>query len=97
MKERNQAIILMLLSALSFSLMQAVVKISATSVGTMQQVFCRNLVSMVIAFAILKKRGLSLLGPRKYQVPLFLRSFFGFVGVVMLFIAATAADRKSVV
>ena len=53
MKERNQAIILMLLSALSFSLMQAVVKISATSVGTMQQVFCRNLVSMVIAFAIL--------------------------------------------
>lgn len=96
MKERNQAIILMLLSALSFSLMQAVVKISATSAGTMQQVFCRNLVSMVIAFAILKKRGLSLLGPRKYQVPLFLRSFFGFVGVVMLFIATTAARQADV-
>ena len=39
MNERNQAVVLMLLSALSFSLMQAVVKLSATNIGTMEQVF----------------------------------------------------------
>lgn len=96
MKERKQAILLMLLSALSFSLMQAVVKISATSVGTMQQVFCRNLISLFIAYPLLKKNGLPLLGPRKYQIPLFLRSFFGFIGVVMLFIATTGARQADI-
>jgi len=94
MKDRNQAVALMLLSALSFALMQAVVKLSSTAVGTMQQVFCRNLISMLIAFLILKKQQLPLLGPREYQLPLFLRSFFGFVGIVMLF-TATAGARQA--
>lgn len=94
MKDRNQAVLLMLLSALSFSLMQVVVKLSATSVGTMQQVFCRNFISMIIAFFLLRKRHLPLLGPREYQVPLFLRSFFGFVGMIMLF-TATAGARQA--
>lgn len=96
MKERNQAVLLMLLSALSFSLMQTVVKISSTAVGTMQQVFCRNLISMFITFVILKREHLPLLGPREYQLPLFLRSFFGFVGVVMLFTATIGARQADI-
>lgn len=96
MKERNQAVALMLLSALSFSLMQAVVKISATTIGTMQQVFCRNLISMFIAFLLLRRGRLSYLGPREYQLPLFVRSFLGFVGVVMLFYATTGARQADV-
>ena len=36
MKERNQAVLLMLLSALSFSLMQVAVNISAMSMVTLQ-------------------------------------------------------------
>ena len=86
----------MLLSALSFSLMQVVVKISATSVGTMQQVFCRNLISMFVAFLLLKRRRLPLLGPKAYQLPLFARSFLGFVGVVMLFYATAGARQADV-
>lgn len=87
MNERNQAVVLMLLSALSFSLMQAVVKLSATNIGTMEQVFCRNLISMAISFVLLQRSHLPLLGGRKYQPALLARSFFGFIGVVMLFYA----------
>ena len=88
----------MLLSALSFSLMQAVVKLSATHIGTMEQVFCRNLISMAISFVLLRRSHLPLLGGRKYQPALLARSFFGFIGVVMLFYAtagARQADRLS--
>ena len=93
MNERNQAVVLMLLSALSFSLMQAVVKLSATSIGTMEQVFCRNLISMAISF-VLRRSHLPLLGSRNHQPALLARSFFGFIGVVMLF-SATAGARQA--
>ena len=92
MNERNQAVALMLLSALSFSLMQAVVKLSATHIGTMEQVFCRNLISMAISFVLLRRSHLPLLGGRKYQPALLARSFFGFIGVVMLFYATAGAQ-----
>lgn len=94
MNERNQAVVLMLLSALSFSLMQAVVKLSATSIGTMEQVFCRNLISMAISFVLLRRGHLPLLGSRNHQPALLARSFFGFIGVVMLF-SATAGARQA--
>lgn len=96
MKERNQAVVLMLLSALSFSLMQVTVKLSSTHIGTMQQVFSRNLISMVIALVLLRRRHLPLLGPRAYQLPLLARSFFGFVGVVMLFYATLGASQADI-
>ena len=94
MNERNQAVVLMLLSALSFSLMQAVVKLSATNIGTMEQVFCRNLISMAISFVLLRRSHLPLLGSRNHQPALLARSFFGFIGVVMLF-SATAGARQA--
>lgn len=86
----------MLLSALSFSLMQVVVKISATHVGTMQQVFFRNLFSLFVTFVLLRRNRLPLMGPRAYRLPLFARSFLGFVGVVMLFYASAGARQADV-
>ncbi|MEI3348238.1 MAG: DMT family transporter [Dysosmobacter sp.] len=96
MNERNQAVALMLFSALSFSLMQAVVKLSATHIGTMEQVFCRNLISMAISFVLLRRSHLPLLGGRKYQPALLARSFFGFIGVVMLFYATAGARQADI-
>ena len=96
MNERNQAVALMLLSALSFSLMQAVVKLSATHIGTMEQVFCRNLISMAISFVLLRRSHLPLLGGRKYQPALLARSFCGFIGVVMLFYATAGARQADI-
>ncbi|WP_091132247.1 DMT family transporter [Oscillibacter sp. PC13] len=96
MKDRSKAVLLMLLSALSFSLMQLAVKLSAMTVETMQQVFFRNLIGLVISFVLLKKKHLPLFGERKYQLPLFARSFFGFCGMCFLFIATAGARQADV-
>lgn len=96
MKERNQAVALMVFSAFSFSLMQTVVKMSASSVGILQQVFSRNLISLLMTGILIWKNHLSFLGPKKYQLPLFARSFFGFVGVIMLFYATAHARQADV-
>lgn len=96
MTEKNKAIILMLLSSFSFTLMQSIVKLSSGSIGTMQQVFFRNLVSFFIAFAILKIKKLPIMPPKKYALPLLARSFFGFLAVVTLFIAVSNARQADV-
>lgn len=96
MKDRKQAIVLMALSSFSFSMMSLVVKISATSVGTLQQVFFRNLISLGIVGLLLRRRKLPFLGQQQLQPVLCARSFFGFVGVVMLFYATAHATQADV-
>ena len=96
MQNRKQAILLMTLSSLSFSMMSLVVKLSASSVGTLQQVFFRNLVSLAIVGVLIRKKGLPFWGERRYQPALFARSFFGFLGVVMLFYATANARQVDV-
>ena len=96
MQNRKQAILLMTLSSLSFSMMSLVVKLSASSVGTLQQVFFRNLVSLAIVGVLIRKKGLPFWGERRYQPALFARSFFGFLGVVMLFYATANARQADV-
>lgn len=93
---RKQATALMLLSTTSFCLMSMVVKLSATSVGTLQQVFFRNLVSLLVVGAVIWKKKLPFLGEKKYQPALCARSFFGFVGVIMLFYATAHARQADV-
>lgn len=93
---RKQATALMLLSTTSFCLMSMVVKLSATSVGTLQQVFFRNLVSLFVIGAVIWKKKLPFLGEKKYQPALFARSLFGFIGVIMLFYATAHARQADV-
>jgi len=96
LKEKTQAILFMILSALSFSLMQMVVKLSAAGIGTMQQVFFRNSVSLIVSAYLIKKEGLQFFGPKEYYPALFARSFFGFVGMILLFYAAANAKQGDV-
>ena len=96
MKSRRQAIVLMTLSSLSFSMMSLAVKLSATSAGILQQVYFRNLVSLAVIGVILRKKKLPFLGGRSDQPALCARSFFGFVGVVMLFYATAHARQADV-
>lgn len=96
MNDRKQATALMLMSSLSFCLMSVVVKLSATSVGTLQQVFFRNLVSLFIVGAVISRKKLPFLGAKQFQPALCARSFFGFVGVVMLFYATANARQADV-
>lgn len=86
----------MLLSSASFSLMSLVVKLSSTNIGTLQQVFFRNLISLIIVGPIIHKQGLSFLGEKKYQPALCARSLFGFLGVIMLFYATANARQADV-
>ena len=86
----------MLVSTTSFCLMSMVVKLSATTVGTLQQVFFRNLVSLIAVGVVIWKRNLPFLGEKQYQPALFARSFFGFVGVIMLFYATANARQADI-
>ncbi|WP_308588985.1 DMT family transporter [uncultured Oscillibacter sp.] len=96
MRERKQAAALMLLSSTSFALMSMVVKLSATGVTTMQQVFFRNLVSLLLVGLVIRRKKLPFWGEKRYQLPLFARSFFGFVGIIMLFYATANARQADV-
>ena len=96
MENRKQAILLMTMSSASFCLMSLVVKLSATNIGTLQQVFFRNLVSLFIVGFLIYRKKLPFLGEKKYQPALCARSFFGFLGVVMLFYATAHARQADV-
>lgn len=93
---KQKGILLMLLSALLFSTMQIIIHITGERVPLMEQVFFRNIVSLVICFIIIRRHGLSMFGERKYQPLLFMRSIFGLLGLVSLFYAASRAAQADV-
>ena len=93
---KQKGILLMLLSALFFSAMQVVIRITGDEVPLMEQVFFRNIVSLMISFVIIKRHGLSMFGERKYQPLLFMRSGFGFLGLMSLFYAASRAAQADI-
>src|SRR5690625_1956367 len=86
MSNRNKGIILLLLSALGFSLMAAFVKLSG-NVPTVQKTLFRNVVSMVIAFGFVMHYKERLFGKRENQKLLLLRSSLGAMGIVLFFYA----------
>lgn len=86
----------MILSALLFSSMQVIINITGKTVPLMEQVFFRNVISLIICFVIIQRSGLSVFGERKYQPLLFMRSIFGFLSLVSLFYAAARAPQTDV-
>ncbi len=86
-KNEKQAIIYMLVSSFSFAFMQFFVKISASNVDIMVQVFSRNLLTLLIS-AILMIKAKESFAPQKENIKwLLLRSLSGFVGVYAFFYA----------
>lgn len=86
-KNEKQAIIYMLLSSFSFAFMQFFVKISASNVDLMVQVFSRNVLTLLIS-SILMIRAKESFRPHKENIKwLLLRSISGFVGVYAFFYA----------
>lgn len=83
-ENKKLAIILMLLSSLSFAFMQLFVKF-LYNIPVMERVFFRNLVSLFFALILIKKNGFRLFGKLENQKYLFLRSIPGFLGVVIYF------------
>lgn len=83
-RDRTRAVIFMLLSSLSFSMMAAMVR-WAGDVPTMEKVFFRNVTMGVIAFAVARMEGAPPLGHRSSRWLLLLRSAVGIFGVIGYF------------
>lgn len=79
-----KGIVCILLAALGFALMSFFVKL-AGDVPTMQKAFFRNIVSLIIATITLVRFQGAIHIDRKDYFPLFLRSFFGTVGLIFNF------------
>ncbi len=84
-KSKFAAIIFMLVSALSYSIMQFCVKLTP-DIPIMEKILIRNFFSMIIAFIIIKKKKLSLFGAKKNQKYLFGRTLGGYLGMNLFFI-----------
>ena len=87
MSAKQKAILLMLLSTLSFSVMQLIVKLSSGAIPILEQVFARNFVTLLLSlFLILKNKEL-FFGKKGNRLALLGRSIFGYIGVVGYFYA----------
>jgi drug/metabolite transporter (DMT)-like permease len=93
---KQKGILLMLLSAFLFAVMQALVGMTGDAVPLMEQVFFRNIITVIIFFFVIKRQGISLFGTKKDQPLLFMRSGFGLMGIVSLFYAASRASQADV-
>ena len=96
LSQKSKGIILMLLSALFFALMQIMVKLSGGRIPLMEQVFFRNFVSFFVMLFVMLYNHLPLFGPKKYHPWLFARSFFGILGVICQFYASNHANQADV-
>lgn len=95
-KNRAKAIILMILSSLFFSIMQTIVGYLGNDYNVYEKLFFRNLASLLIAFCILPKNLKNQFGGWKEQKYLWTRSFFGFLGLVFLFMATSTGNQGDV-
>jgi drug/metabolite transporter (DMT)-like permease len=84
MKDRNKGILLMILASFCFALMASAVKYTG-ELPTMQKVFFRNLIGMIISGYIILKSGGSFKG--RNRGGLIFRSLFGLIGVFLYFYA----------
>ncbi len=89
MNHRSLAILFMLISTFSFSIMGATVKYF-TEIPLMEKILVRNLVSLLVALSIARKFGKPLFGSSTTgRILLTVRSLFGLCGVALIFYATT--------
>lgn len=86
MKNKSKAVIYMIISALAFAFMSAMVKLSG-ELPVMEKVLFRNLVSLFVAFISLRKSNMPMFGKRENQKYLLARALLGFSGVILNFYA----------
>lgn len=84
-KSKFSAIIFMLVSALSYSIMQFCVKLTP-DIPIMEKILIRNFFSMIVAFIVIRKKKLSLFGAKKNQKYLFGRTLGGYLGMNLFFL-----------
>lgn len=93
---KKKGIFLMLLSTFSFSCMSICVKLTANEVTINQQMFFRNLISLIIMFPYIGKTSNQIKEIKNNIVSLCLRSVFGICAVYTLF-KATSIGLQGIV
>lgn len=86
LKRLHKAIILLVISALFFALMNMFVQLSG-DVPTIQKAFFRNLFALVVASSVMIKNKVSVVPPKGARLDVLLRSAVGFAGVLCNFYA----------
>ncbi|WP_238861449.1 MULTISPECIES: DMT family transporter [unclassified Clostridium] len=84
LSNRKKGIIFITASAFGFAMMSAFVKISG-DLPSFQKTFFRNIVSLIVAFALISKHRGNFFGQRNNQKTLLLRSIFGTLGILFNF------------
>ena len=92
-KTKKKAIVLMMASAACFSAMQLSSSL-CVEIPAMEQVFFRNVMCLAM-YAVVRRKGISVLGTLKQQPLLWAWSVCGCLNVVFLFIAAKTGDQGS--
>lgn len=86
MKAKYKGILYIMLSAFCFALMNAFVRLSG-DIPSLQKSFFRNLVALVFAYGIMRKEHIRIEWKKGQGGVLFLRCFFGTVGIICNFYA----------
>ena len=93
---KQRGAILMCLSAFLFSAMQIPTNMTGGTIPIMEQVFFRNIVTLILSFILILRSGGSFFGTKKNQPLLFVRSGFGFLGLITQFYAVAHANQGDV-
>jgi drug/metabolite transporter (DMT)-like permease len=80
----KKSVLLMTVSSLSFAIMTMMVRM-AGDLPLFEKVFFRNLISLIIAIAIILKNGDAFWGKKENRIFLILRGLGGLAGVMMYF------------
>lgn len=95
LNERQKGAALMCTSAFLFSAMQIAINLTG-DLPIMEQIFSRNIISLFISLALIKRSGGSLFGTKEHQPLLFVRSAFGFLGLIAMFYASAHAHQGDI-
>ena len=77
-----------ILSALSFSIMEIAVKISGKTIPVMEQVFARNFITLFISAFVMIKDKEKIFPDKKNIISIICRSVSGYLGIIAYFYAA---------
>lgn len=96
MEKNIKGILCMIISAMTFALMQIAIALTADTVPLFEQLFFRNFIAAFIAFFGVKKLKLKPFGEKKNRKLLLARSITGYLGMVTTFYAAANASQGDV-
>lgn len=96
MTNKPRATLFMMISVIMFAFMQLFINLTSPDISVFQQVFYRSLLNMLLCIYFIHKNKVSYLGKRENQPQLLLRSFGGFLGLLLTFYATRHANLADV-